>query len=66
MGRVQNAYNFVGTVLQIILSLAAGHIAHAFGLVYGFAVIGVAYVFAFLFAAWPVADAQSADLATSG
>lgn len=66
MGRVQNAYNFVGTVLQIILSLAAGHIAHAFGLVYGFAVIGVAYVFAFLFAAWPVAEAQNADLATSG
>jgi len=59
MGRVQNAYNFVGTVLQILLSLAAGHIAHAFGLVYGFAVIGVAYVFAFLFAAWPAADLAS-------
>jgi MFS family permease len=54
MGRVQNAYNFVGTVLQIFLSLAAAHVAHAFGLVYGFAVIGAAFVFAFLFAAWPV------------
>ena len=58
MGRVQNAYNFVGTVLQIVLSLAAGHIAHTFGLVYGFAVIGVAYVFAFLFAAWPASETQ--------
>lgn len=65
MGRVQNAYNFVGTVLQIVLSLAAAHFAHAFGLVYGFAVIGAAYVFAFLFAAWPVAEVESADLAVS-
>ncbi len=53
MGRVQNAYNFVGTVLQILLSLATGHVAHRYGLVYGFAVIGGAYVFAFLCAAWP-------------
>jgi MFS family permease len=65
MGRVQNAYNFVGTVLQIFLSLAAAHVAHAFGLVYGFAVIGTAFVFAFLFAAWPV-KAETADLAVSG
>lgn len=59
MGRVQNAYNFAGTVLQIFLSLAAAHVAHSFGLVYGFAVIGAAYVFAFLFAAWP-AEAEPA------
>ena len=66
MGRVQNAYNFVGTVLQVFLSLAAAHVAHAFGLVYGFAVIGAAYVFAFLFAAWPVAEVESANLVVSG
>jgi MFS family permease len=62
MGRVQNAYNFVGTVLQIILSLTAAHAAHVFGLVYGFAVIGAAYVFAFLFASWPVTE-EGAELA---
>jgi MFS family permease len=66
MGRVQNAYNFVGTVLQIFLSLTAAHVAHAFGLVYGFAVIGVAFVFGFLFAAWPVAEGEPADLVASG
>jgi MFS family permease len=66
MGRVQNAYNFGGTVLQILLSLAAAHVAHAFGLVYGFAVIGAAYVFAFMFAAWPVAKVENAELAVSG
>jgi len=66
MGRVQNAYNFGGTVLQILLSLAAAHVAHAFSLVYGFAVIGGAYVFAFLFAAWPVAKVEKAELVVSG
>jgi MFS family permease len=66
MGRVQNAYNFGGTVLQVLLSLAAAHVAHAFSLVYGFAVIGAAYVFAFLFAAWPLAKVENAELAVSG
>jgi len=66
MGRVQNAYNFVGTVLQVFLSLAAAYVAHAFGLVYGFAVIGAAFVFGFLFAAWPAADVESGDLVVSG
>jgi MFS family permease len=66
MGRVQNAYNFVGTVLQVFLSLAAAYVAHAFGLVYGFAVIGAAFVFGFLFAAWPVAKVETVDLAVSG
>jgi MFS family permease len=61
MGRVQNSYNFAGTVLQIILSLATAHVAHAFGLVYGFAVIGTAYVFAFLFASWPVAEVETTE-----
>jgi MFS family permease len=65
MGRVQNAYNFVGTVLQIVLSLGAGHVAHTYGLVYGFALIGGAYVFAFLFASWPVAQVQPVDAGAS-
>jgi len=62
MGRVQNTYNFAGTALQIVLSLATAHVAHAYGLVYGFAVIGAAYVFAFLFASWPVAQLKTADV----
>ena len=66
MGRVQNAYNFVGTVLQIVLCLAAGHVAQRFGLTYGFAVIGTAFVFAFLFASWPMADGEPAQIAVAG
>jgi MFS family permease len=62
MGRVQNTYNFAGTVLQILLSLAAAQVAHAYGLVYGFALIGAAYVFAFLFASWPVAEVKTAEI----
>jgi len=61
--RVQNAYTFVGR--PAIFLPAAAHVAHAFGLVYGFAVIGSAFVFGFLFAAWP-ARGKDADLVASG
>ena len=60
MGRVQNTYNFAGTILQIFLSLGTAAAAHYFGLVYGFTVIGAAYVFAFLFAGWPAKPPQAA------
>jgi MFS family permease len=66
MGRVQNTYNFAGTVLQIILSLATAHVAHTYGLVYGFALIGAAYVFAFLFASWPVAEVETVGTEVPG
>ncbi len=62
MGRVQNTYNFAGTILQIVLSLGTAAAAHRFGLVYGFAVIGAAYVFAFLFAGWSVKQPADAPL----
>ena len=52
--------------MKSILSLLTAHVAHTYGLVYGFAVIGVAYVFAFLFASWPVTEVATVEAGVSG
>jgi DHA3 family macrolide efflux protein-like MFS transporter len=54
MGRVQNIFYFVGTLLQIALSLGVGVVAQKISLAGGFAMIGAVYAVAFLSAAWPV------------
>src|SRR5207244_4974079 len=54
MGRVQNAFYFVGTFLQIALSLTVGSVAQKVSLAGGFAIIGSVYLVAFLSAAWPI------------
>jgi MFS family permease len=55
MGRVQNSYNFAGTLLQIVLALSVGAVAHQFSLVGGFAILACVYGLAFVAASWPVA-----------
>jgi MFS transporter, DHA3 family, macrolide efflux protein len=59
MGRVQNAFYFVGTFLQIALGLTVGWMAQKVSLAGGFALIGSVYVIAFLSAAWPMSEAKS-------
>jgi len=54
MGRVQNAFYFVGTFLQIALGLTVGSVAQKVSLAGGFAIIGSVYLVAFLSAVWPV------------
>jgi DHA3 family macrolide efflux protein-like MFS transporter len=54
MGRVQNTFYFVGTFLQITLSVTVGWMAQKVSLAGGFALIGTTYVLAFASAAWPV------------
>ena len=54
MGRVQNTFYFVGTFVQITLSLAVGVVAQKVSLAGGFALIGSMYLLAFLSAVWPV------------
>jgi MFS family permease len=54
MGRVQNAFYFVGTFVQITLSLTVGWMAEKVSLAGGYALIGAMYVIAFISAAWPV------------
>jgi len=58
MGRVQNTFYFVGTFLQITLSVGVGWMAQKISLAGGFALIGSMYVVAFISAAWPVDVAQ--------
>jgi MFS family permease len=59
MGRVQNAFYFVGTFLQIALSVTVGSVAQKVSLAGGFAIIGGVYLVAFLSAIWPWAGAAT-------
>jgi MFS family permease len=65
MGRVQNAFYFVGTFLQITLSVAVATVAQKISLAGGFAILGAVYLVAFLSAVWPVGSEAPAvsDLA---
>ncbi|HVI11073.1 MAG TPA: MFS transporter [Candidatus Binatia bacterium] len=54
MGRVQNAFNFFGTFLQLTLALAVGAVAHKVSLVAAYAILACAYGLAFVAASWPV------------
>ena len=53
MGRVQNAFYFAGTALQIVLGFVVGAVAQL-NLAAGFAIIGLVYAVAFASAIWPV------------
>lgn len=54
MGRVQNAFYFAGTFLQLVLALAVGAVAHKVSLVAAFAILAVVYGMSFVAASWPV------------
>jgi MFS family permease len=59
MGRVQNAFSFVASALQICTALLVGEAAHREGLVFGFWIVGAMY-FGAAVAAWlPVRRANS-------
>src|SRR5271165_2233982 len=54
MGRVQNAFYFFGTFLQLVLALGVGAAAHKIGLVSAFAILACVYALSFVAASWPV------------
>ncbi len=54
MGRVQNAFFFLGTLLQVIMGFAVGAVAHRVGLVSAFAIIASVYAIACLSTTVPV------------
>lgn len=56
MGRVQNTFYFLGTLLQLVFSFAVGTVAHTRGLAQGFAIVGGIYLLACLAGSWPVAE----------
>ena len=66
MGRVQNAFYFFGTFLQLVLALAVGAVAHKVSLVAAFAILACVYGLAFVAASWPVGTASSSGSHCSG
>jgi MFS family permease len=57
MGRVQNAFYFAGTFLQLVLALSVGAVAHNVSLVAAFAILAVVYGMSFVAASWPAGTA---------
>ena len=63
MGRVQNAFYFFGTFLQLVLALAVGAVAHNVSLVGAFAILAVVYGMAFVASSWPVGTTVPEEVA---
>ena len=57
MGRVQNTFYFVGTILQVTQAYLVGAVAQQ-NLAAGFAVIGIVYAAGFVTATWPIPVSQ--------
>ena len=56
MGRVQNTFYFLGTLMQLAFSFIVGTVSHTRGLAQGFAIVGGIYVLACFTGSWPVTD----------
>ena len=56
MGRVQNTFYFLGTLMQLAFSFIVGTVSHTRGLAQGFAIVGGIYLLACLTGSWPVRD----------
>ena len=54
MGRVQNAFYFCGTFLQLVLAVSVGAVAHRVSLVLAFAILACVYGMSFLASSWPI------------
>jgi MFS transporter, DHA3 family, macrolide efflux protein len=54
MGRVQNAFYFAGTGLQLVLAICVGAVAHKVSLVVAFSILACVYGLSFVAASWPV------------
>src|SRR5579872_277890 len=54
MGRVQNTFYFGGTLLQVVLAIIVGAVAHKVSLVLAFAILGCVYGLSFVASSWPV------------
>jgi MFS family permease len=56
MGRVQNTFYFLGTLMQLVFSFIVGTVSHSRGLMQGFSIVGAIYLLACLAGSWPVRD----------
>ncbi|HZQ94020.1 MAG TPA: MFS transporter [Candidatus Sulfotelmatobacter sp.] len=63
MGRVQNAFYFFGTFLQLVLAVGVGAVAHKVSLVVAFAILASVYGLSFLASSWPIKTEISKEVA---
>ena len=61
MGRVQNAFYFFGTFLQLVLAICVGAVAHKVSLVLAFAILASVYALSFVAASWPVPTTEAVN-----
>jgi MFS family permease len=65
MGRVQNAFNLLGTSLQLVLAFCVGAVAHNVSLVAGFAIVACVYGLSFVAASLPVGSVATVNEAST-
>lgn len=63
MGRVQNAFYFCGTFLQLVLAICVGTVAQKVSLVIAFAILASVYALSFVASSWPLAADVSKEVA---
>jgi len=63
MGRVQNAFYFAGTFLQLLLAIVVGTVAQKVSLVVAFAILGCVYALSFIASSIPVRDKVREEIA---
>lgn len=63
MGRVQNAFYFTGTFLQLILAICVGTVAQKVSLVVAFAILGCVYALSFVASSLPVREPVREEMA---
>ena len=63
MGRVQNAFYFTGTSLQLVLAIVVGTVAQKVSLVIAFAILGCIYALSFIASSLPVKDQLREEIA---
>ncbi|PYX71214.1 MAG: hypothetical protein DMG78_16255 [Acidobacteria bacterium] len=65
MGRVQNAFYFSGTFLQLVLAICVGTVAQKVSLVVAFAILGSVYALSFVASSWPIKEAVREEMAAN-
>src|SRR5215472_15349295 len=63
MGRVQNAFYFAGTFLQLLLAIVVGTVAQKISLVVAFAILGCVYALSFVASSIPARDRVRQEIA---
>jgi MFS family permease len=63
MGRVQNAFYFTGTFLQLVLAICVGTVAQKVSLVVAFAILASVYALSFVASSFPVTEKLREEMA---